>query len=369
MSLLIVSSCSSIKKVLKIEGVKPAKNPLMVRWAKNLDPSYSTGNLPIGLGAPLIHEDIVFMGSSDGVMTAYSLDRGRVLWEVDEGRALGAKGTFYKDHLIYGSLDGRVYSRHYLSHKLNYAIDLGSSVEDAPTIYKGRAIFHLRNHKLVCLDAETGKILWAYKRSVPYNTTIQRVSAPMVLNGTIYVGFADGVLAAFNLDDGLMLWETALSRGTKFVDVDTSPVMVGGLIWASPLTGPLSMVDPKTGVVKRTLSYRPSRKPIAYGDFVFIGTLDGDLVKLSKSTTAEISSIKVTKRAITSIITWKSKVAAATTDGLIHLIDPQTMKIEKTFSLGSAFSTIFGDMSSSDNYLAAYSARNRLYIFNNNQAF
>ena len=257
---LVVLGCSSTQVHLRADH---EQTPWTVSWAQNLDPIYDSGNLPIGLGAPAIYQHLLFMGRSSGVMTAYDLETGRPVWaKQEEGKLLGAQGIVFQDALIYGSTDGRVYSRHWLTGELNWAIDLGASVEAAPTIAKGRAFFHLRNHKIVCLDASSGKIIWSYKRSVSYTTTIQRASRPLVLDDRVVVGMADGYLIALNPDEGSLMWETLLTRSSKFVDVDTDPLLLDGMLIAGPLTGPLSLVDPKTGVVRRTLNYRVSRAPL-----------------------------------------------------------------------------------------------------------
>ena len=130
-----------------------------VAWNKNLDPEYISGNLPVSLGAPRIYQDIVYMGSTAGKMNAYDLETGRTLWTADENTRLGAPVEFFKDHVAYGGLNGRLYVRHYMTGKLKYAIDLGAPIESAPVFYNDRLLLYLRGHQLVRLDAETGKIL------------------------------------------------------------------------------------------------------------------------------------------------------------------------------------------------------------------
>src|SRR5690606_30965352 len=202
--LLIIAGCGSFKP----KAPEKKSEFFKVAWAKNLDLDYVSGNLPIGLGAPRIFNDVVYMGSLKGVMSAFDLETGRTLWSQDEKTPLGGPVEFFKDHVAYGGLSGRLFVRHYLTGELKYAIDLGSPIESAPHFFNGRMLIYLRGHQIAHLDAETGKILWVYKRAVPVTTTLQRTTKPLVLGGKIIVGFADGFAGALSVDEGLLLWET-----------------------------------------------------------------------------------------------------------------------------------------------------------------
>ena len=217
--ILVMSSCSSLKEYApKAEVADKAK--LTPAWIKNLDPSYDSGNLPIGLQTPLVNEGIVYAGHNGGFMEAYELDNGRLVWSEKDGSTYHAGAVAYKDQVIYGTVQGRVISRHGILGTIKYSVDLGASVETRGTIYNGRIFFQLRNHQVFCLDVETGKIIWGYKRSVPYLTTLQRASTPVVYKDKLLVGFADGVFAALSIDEGILLYDTKLSTASKFVDVE-----------------------------------------------------------------------------------------------------------------------------------------------------
>lgn len=359
--LFVLSSCSWLPAKLSPEH---QVNDWRVLWAQNLDPDYVSGNLPIGLGAPTTYQHLLYMGTAWGEMRAYDVETGRVVWTAkEEGKYLGAPGSVFEEHLIYGSTDGRVYSRHTMTGELNWSIDLQSSVETAPSISKGRAYFHLRNHKIVCLDAGTGKIIWSYKRSVPYTTTIQRASRPLVLDDRVVVGMADGFLVAIHPEEGNILWETLLTRSSKFVDVDADPLLLDGLILAGPLTGPLSLVDPKSGVVRRTMNYKISRAPLYDENFVYLGTMDGEVVKLKRQSYDELFRLKVSKRSLSAMSWWQGELAVSSTKGELFLLNPADLKLKSSYHLGSSFSAIFGELVEHGDFLATLSSRNRLYVF------
>lgn len=334
-----------------------------VLWSKDREITDPTsGNLSIALNSPYIYEGMVYAGHNDGRMIAYELDTGREIWKTEDKSSYHSGPVIFKDQLIYGTVQGRVYSRQYLTGKLKYVVDLGASVETEGVIYKGRILFHLRNHQIFCLDAETGKILWVYKRSIPYQTTLQRASSPLIVDNKVYVGFADGYVAAFGIDDGVLLWENKLVSGSKFVDIDATPVMKDGKLFVASLAGPIAILEPNTGNLLRNLDYVASRAPIMRGDQLLVSTVDGDLVLLDKSF-KEVIKRKISSAAISSIVEWKGMLAVATVGANVYIVNPKTLEILEVHNLGHSYSAVFGQLQSLEDKLALLSSRNRLYLF------
>lgn len=331
-------------------------------WAKNLDTEYVSGNLPIGLGAPRIFNDIVYMGSLDGVMSAYDAETGRVLWKADEKTPLGGPVEFFKDHVAYGGLNGRLFVRHYLSGKLKYAIDLAAPIESAPLFHKDHLFIYLRGHQIVHMDAETGKILWAYKRAVPVATTLQRTTKPLVIGNKVILGFADGFIGALSMDEGVLLWETKLVDNSKFVDIDLNPIMAGDMIISGSPSGELKAINPENGAITRTFGVSVMAHPLLRGEQLILGTNDGEVVIMNLNGEV-LKEVKVSKQAVSAVSWWKEMLVVATFDGKIQAVDPLTMKVVDHFGLGYDFSAIFSDIVTTDDYMALYSSRNRLYIF------
>lgn len=353
-----LSSCSS----LKVEGIKPQKVLFHPVWIKNLDVDYASGNLPIGLQSPAIHEGMLFVGHNRGVMKAFDLINGRKVWFEEEGQPYHSSPTVFQDMVIYGNVEGRLFARKRLSGELVYNVDLGSAVESKPVIHRGRLLVHTRNHKLVCLDALTGKILWAYKRSVSFLTTLQRVSRPAVRDNKVYVGFADGHVAAFSLEEGVILWDSRVVDGNKFIDVDSHPVFYSGKLIVGSQSGPLTILNPVGGLIERRLQYNVARAPLVHNGYMLFGTSEGEIVRLD-SNFKEVAKMKVSQDAISSLALWKGKVVAGTTGGTLISVEPDLSKTGERFNFGHPSSALFGELTVSGDYLAAYSSRNRLYVF------
>ncbi|MFP5385733.1 MAG: PQQ-binding-like beta-propeller repeat protein [Bacteriovoracia bacterium] len=356
--LVFLVACGSMKPTAPTKS----KEFFTVQWSKNLDPEYMSGNLPIGFGAPRIYNDIVYQGSLSGVMHAYDLETGRKIWAHDENTMLGAPAEFYNDHIAYGGLNGRLFVRHYLTGKLKYAIDLGAPIESAPFYYNGRLLLYLRGHQIVHLDAETGKVLWVYKRAVPITTTLQRTTQPLIIGDKIILGFADGFLGALSGQEGLLLWETKLVDEGKFVDVDLNPVLAGGMIISGSPSGTLKALNPDSGAIVRSYDVSVMAHPILKGEQLILGTNDGEVILMSLN--GEIlKRKKISGQPVSAVGWWKENLIAASFDGKLRAIDPLTLKVVGEFAMGYEYSAVYSDLVIEDDYLAIYTSRNHLYVF------
>lgn len=358
--ILALISCSKLKTI-GLEKPQGNKKNFRVAWVKNLDPVYNTGNFPIGTSSPYIYDDIVYMGDLNGYMRAYDLEDGRVIWEVNEKHPIQSKANKYKKNIYYGSKSGRFFARNYISGKLVYAIDLGAPIESQPVFSKGRAIIHLRNHTIICLDAATGKIFWRYQRSVPYTTTLQRVSQVFPYGNNLIVGFADGSVGSISLEEGVIKWEQKISTGVKFIDVDVTPIMFQNYLVAGSASGPLRFLNPRNGVIEKTIELNQSHTPFKVKDGMYVGDVHGAIYFINND--GKIDRRKsLTKNGISSITPFKDGLVVGTMGEEIFYVDAEDFSVKSTFLLGSDQSAVFGDIVSKNKYLAVYSSRNRLYV-------
>ena len=356
----ILTGCASLPP---LRGVRPPSPLFSLLWVRNTDPVYNTGNLPIALNSPLVKDGIVYVGDGRGVMGAWRAEDGRMIWQERDGGTYHSGAVVFGDNIIYGNIEGRIFSRNRASGQLSYSIDVASGIEGVPTIHKGRIFFHLRNHKIVCLDAKTGKVLWNYRRSVSFLTTTQGVSNPIVHKNRLHVGFSDGTVAAFSIEEGVLLWEKKIVSGSKFVDVDTTPVLHQDKLVVGENGSSISVLNPANGNLLKKFHYSISRTPLVYKNHLILGTTEGELIFLGKNF-EEVRKVKVSSHAIGSLAPWKGFITVATLGGDVLLVDAEKGGIVKeTFALGHSASAVFGSLSSEKGTLAVLSSRHRLYVF------
>ena len=72
---------------------------------------------------------------------------------------------------------------------------------------------------------------------------------------------------------------------------------------------------------------------------------------------------KISDQPLSAVGWWKDNLLTASFDGKLRSVDPLSLKVIDEFALGYDHSAIFSDLVTTDDYLAVYSSRNRLYLF------
>lgn len=363
--LLFLGACTSSSWQLE-KAVRPVKFFGQI-WARDLDaPVYGDGNLAVALNSPLLipEQQRLFVGDAQGVMRSYNITNGKLLWAKQDKAEQFTAPVYSADAklVIYGTAQGRVNARDVMTGDLKYTVNLGSPIVAPGKLHNGRAFFRLGNHQLICLDALTGKILWSYKRAVPYLMTLQKAANPIVYEHQVLVGQADGSLVALRLEDGSPLWETKLANSGRFVDVDFSPYVAAGKVFVAATGGPLQVLDLKTGKILARAEFAPAVTAVRWQQDRLVATQDGRLIIYNDQLTIK-QQATVTTDAIIALTIWKDHAVVATDAGKLLAFDLTEFKQQGEFNLGHHYSTVLGNLVTDATYLAVLSSRYHLYVF------
>lgn len=340
------------------------KKPVFkVGWNKSIRPSYETGNLPVVFNSPVIHQKRVFVGHNKGYFQSYDLFSGRKIWSKFDGGHYYSTPIVVDESVIYGTSEGRVFSRNKNDGELNYEIVVGDPVESSPVHHNGRLFFHLRNHQVFCLDVKTGKTLWSYKKSIANSTTLQASSTPVVHGNYLLVGFADGTLSSLRIETGELRWEQTIGAGNKFNDVDTSPVVVGDNLFVYADGQQLINLNVNTGVVTNRLEYFPTSDFFIEGANIFFGDKNGSVYKINTNT-SEVKSLGViSSSAIKFVRSWKNGLAIFDNSGGINFFKTGKRPLKETFRIGSRDSSIISSPQVDGESLLVTSSLGRIVYF------
>lgn len=361
----LLTSCAQIQQFKEWSGLeKPQRmaQSFQAKWIKRFDPPFVSGNHSINLRGVLAVQDRVYLGADKGFY-ALSAKTGRVYWSADQEKKLSGTPTYYDNMILYTTESGDLVARDDLTGEEKYRAQIGMGSDTKGVIAQDRLLLHLRNYHFLCIDPSTGEILWNYQRVVPYETTLQRVSAPTVVGNKVLVGFADGVVVALSLEEGAPIWERKVSNGSKFVDVDITPLVDGQNVLVGGGEAPATLLSLQDGQVIKRFPFTLSASALKAEGYVFAPTTAGEVVVLDASY-GEIHRIKDSQMPISSLAYWKGDLVVASHDGRI-----QSYKIQKGFShkgefeLGTKVSTIYGELVTREDELYVYSSRYRLYRF------
>jgi outer membrane protein assembly factor BamB len=247
------ASCASVKRGYTVDPYErydtDVLNIYSISWWQKLVDAPTLEYMPREPARPGVDRinNRVVTGTRDGILR--SIDpKGRIVWRFVSGQPFSAGPTVVDGFVFAPGGDGFLYCFRADTGELFWKYEAGEDLITVPVVADGRVLVNSQNDTLFAVEAATGKWLWQYRRDTPTGFTVRGASRPVVRDGIVYVGFADGHLAALRLENGTALWDRALSNGRQFVDIDAPPVFdaKGRLIVAAYKDGIFS-IDPGSG--------------------------------------------------------------------------------------------------------------------------
>ena len=191
---------------------------------------------------PAIWEDKIITADINGLITAYDLDSGDVVWETKLKEPVSGGITASAGLVAVGTKNAQVHVLNVNDGKKLWHVDVTTEVLSRPAIADGRLVVRTPDGRIFAYSLANQKQEWFYDRIIP-NLTLRGTSSPVATSGVVVTGFANGKIAAFNLLTGDMLWEQRISapRGSseisRIVDVDSTPVVYANYLYAAGFNG------------------------------------------------------------------------------------------------------------------------------------
>jgi len=324
---LLSGGCSSTPDIDPPAKLVPLQSaaPVRVLWSQNLWSKLSGHDLRF---APLLHGDRLFVADNKGQVLCLNAQTGRIVWEVKTGLRIASGPSLGSEAggglLLFGTHDAEVLALRMSDGAVAWRSTVSSEVLAPPRATEHGVAVRTIDDKVFMLDATTGKRLWVHAQTVPI-LTLRGTSSPLLAGEKIVVGFANGTLAAYNVRDGALVWETRVgvpqgrSELEQMIDLDADPVLVDGVIYAVSFQGRLVAVDQESGRILW------SREMSAYADFVidqdriYITDQAGHVWALERSTgTALWKQDKLHGRGVTAPAAQGDFLIVADNEGYVH---------------------------------------------------
>src|SRR5690606_28595141 len=203
---------------------------------------------------PAIDRALIFAASADGTVTAIDRTSGDVEWrQRSDDLISGAVGAGF-GMVLYGTREAEVVALDQISGRELWRAPVSSEVVSAPQS-NGRVVaLQTVDGKLIALYAATGEQRWIYETTIPALTLLGS-SIPVFAGNTVLAGFANGMVAAANVNNGFLLWEerVAIPQGRydieRVIDVDGDLLLAGSTLFASSYQGNLMGFDVQSGQI------------------------------------------------------------------------------------------------------------------------
>ena len=201
---------------------------------------------------PAISGDIIYAAAADGEVVAVDRTNGRTQWDVELETGLAGGVGLHGGSVLLGGSDGAVIRLDAQTGTELWRTRLTGEVLAAPQGDGRVVVAQTYDGKLVGLDYDSGEKLWTYDSNVPV-LTIRGTSTPILNNGVVYAGFANGRVSAFDAMTGAVRWESrvAIAEGRseieRIVDVDGTMVLMGNELYAASYQGRVTALNIQDG--------------------------------------------------------------------------------------------------------------------------
>lgn len=214
---------------------------------------------------PTWQDGTVYAADRFGIVKALDAADGKEKWKVDlsektgffsKNRSAMLSGgiTVSGDRLYIGSERGQVYALNTSDGAIAWQAKAAGEALSRPVVSDGLVLIHTSNGMLQGLDQATGAVKWTVNLDMPA-LSLRGESAPSVAFGGAIVGGDNGRVSAVILNQGQLIWQQRISQPSgateidRLSDVDTTPVIVNGVVYALAYNGNLTALDLRSGQI------------------------------------------------------------------------------------------------------------------------
>jgi len=161
--------------------------------------------------SPVIDGSFLYIGFSDGTLAAFDKTKGFLKWErniatpQDRFKDVGSTPVVSGDSIYISTYGGSLFSVKKASGEINWKADEGSS--SAATVTDSKIYYSTTNKKLIALDKQTGKQLWAYNIKEGVGTR------PLIHKDLLIIGTSEGPVEILKASDGQLIKQFATGWG------------------------------------------------------------------------------------------------------------------------------------------------------------
>ncbi len=158
---------------------------------------------------PTFADGVIYAADAKGQLTAVGAEKGNKIWTIKTKQAFSGGPAVGESLLVMGTLDGTVLAFDAADGSERWSARVSSEVLAVPGISENIVVVRCIDGRVFGLDEKTGTRVWIYDSSVPLLTL--RGNTNILLRGsTVFVGYADGTVAALQVADGTVMWSQSV---------------------------------------------------------------------------------------------------------------------------------------------------------------
>jgi outer membrane protein assembly factor BamB len=311
---------------------------------------------------PIVIEDRLFVMDAETKVSSYDAETGELIWRTEltpeikerfrvrdllrgpNPAQIGFGGgvAFDQGRIFVTSGFGFVAALDAQSGEELWRVETEAPVRTPPTAYRDRVYLSTNTNEFLALEQATGEKAWSFQ-SFEESARFLSSSSPAAAGDLVVAPFSSGELVAFIADNGRSVWDMTLARQTRLTalsslnDIAGSPVIDRGLVYVVSHGGRFSAIDIRSGQPVWESSIASLQMPWVAGDFIFLVSIEGELVCVSRNDggiiwVSQLRHYKNEKKK-KGRISWAGPVLAGdhlilvSTEGDIVKVSPQTGEV------------------------------------------
>jgi len=310
--------------------------------------AWTTSNVGLGVEdyysqlQPAVDDNAVYVAARDGVVKAFSINKGEVLWTVDlsthESNALNAATRLSggialgQDSLFIGTENAQVFALSKQDGHIKWMTKVSGEVIAQPVYSNAKVVIHTTRGDLIALDSASGDEIWNLPNTQP-KLTLRGSATPSIEQGGIVYGRADGYIAATLLETGQRLWQLPIARAhgstelDRIVDADMQPVIINNIIYALAYNGNLVAIDLLKGQLLWSKKYSGFNNITVAGQDIYLTDYRGYIFAVSRNDGKQRWVNKeLTYRNVTGVTVANEYIVVGDAEGYLHWIHRESGK-------------------------------------------
>ncbi len=259
---------------------------------------------------PIVVSDRVYVMDAETTVTAFDAANGDVIWRKELAPELkerfrlrdfvllqgtspsqvgfGGGVAFDNGKIFVTSGFGFIAALDAVTGDEIWRVETSAAVRTPPTAYRGRVYVATNVNEFLALEQETGEEAWTFQ-SFEETARFLSSASPAAAGDLVVAPFSSGEIVAFQAESGRALWNETLAQQARLTalaslnDIAGSPVIDRGLIYVVSHGGRFAAIDIRSGQSVWEASITSLQTPWVAGDFIYVVSVDAELVCLSRN--------------------------------------------------------------------------------------
>jgi outer membrane protein assembly factor BamB len=305
--------------------LEPLANPLPVRtlWHESIS------GADRAVFEPAVVDGSVYAAGADGDVARFDAATGKRAWRVNVGARLsggvGSDGVL----VAVGSSEGEVIVLE-ASGEVRWKARVSSEVLAAPVVTQDLVIVRSADSRIFAFDARDGRRRWVYQRATPSLSV--RGPAGIVLRAQyVFAGFPGGKLVALAQSNGGLRWEgtVSLPHGTteleRMSDVTGLPWIGDGQVCAAAHQGRVACFDLSNGSLLWARLMSSSAGIAVDNRYVYVSEDIGAVSALARSGGTSLwRQNKLEYRDLSAPLALGEYIVVGDVEGYVHILAADT---------------------------------------------